>query len=351
MVKPELQREILGVILLALSLFVLLALLPVHLIGGAIGAWFPSGNVIGVAGRSFREGGWVFFGAGVLVIPFLIALIGLRFGEWMEKERSIRMGALAGGLILLIPTFAHLLPVESTWGGQMGQALADPLRSALGGFGAGLFIVVLFAILSLATLGWNPFRPLFVWTWAGLRDGWERGWGWLEGRGGEPEANESGAAGGNGALGRAKVTAGRDSSAASTPGSTAAARPAAPSGLAAGIDDELPSGDDDRASDADLPWDDSPARALVDRPDGEGGSQLDLLPDPRDPRELAGDELPGIELLEAAPTHGRRDMERELDSLGDILVEKLRTFNVRARSAAGPPGPSSRSSRSCPLRA
>ena len=56
MVKPEHQRELLGVGLLALAVFILLALLPVHLLGEAGERWFPSGNVIGIVGRVFRQG-------------------------------------------------------------------------------------------------------------------------------------------------------------------------------------------------------------------------------------------------------------------------------------------------------
>ncbi|TVP55038.1 MAG: DNA translocase FtsK [Gemmatimonadales bacterium] len=324
MVKPEQQREILGVVLLALSAFVLLALLPIHLIGGPLRDWFPSGNLIGVAGRSFRDGGWAFLGAGVFLLPFLSALLGLRFGEWMERERSIRMAVLAGGLLLIVPTFLHLAPVHPGWGGWLGAQLAAPLRGALGGFGAGLLVVVLFAVLTLATLGWNPFRPVLTWVWSGAREGWTRGADWLEGRG--PLWSRD--------LSDDPSDSGEDDPDASKSGpSKASSKTESPE---AHDDDTEREG----GSEADLPWDDSPARALVDGSAvGTPGSQLDLLPDPRDPRELEGDELPSLELLKAPSRRGRRDMERELDALGDVLVEKLRTFNVESEIGGRTTGP------------
>ncbi len=318
MVKPEQKREIVGVVLLALSLFVLLALVPVHRAGERVVEWLPSGNLIGVAGGAFQDGGWALLGGGVLLLPILIALAGLRFGEWMERDRVVRLGALAGGLLFLVPTFLHLLPLEAAWGGWLGAQLATGLRALLGTLGAGLLVVVLFAVLTLATFGWNPFRPLFEWTWKGSRSGWDglRGWmagfrEWrLPGRGGDGEADPE-----------------------PSPG-----RGEAPSGEGDAVEEEAPG--PASPSDTDLPWDESPARALMEKAGGDGtGGHPDLLPDPRDPRELAGDELPGIELLRAPERKGRLDMERELDALGDVLVEKLRTFNVESEIGGRTTGP------------
>jgi S-DNA-T family DNA segregation ATPase FtsK/SpoIIIE len=75
------------------------------------------------------------------------------------------------------------------------------------------------------------------------------------------------------------------------------------------------------------------------RTSGRSGDQLNLLPDPRDPRELAGDELPELKLLTPASLKGRQGMERELDALGEVLVEKLRTFNVESHLGGRTTGP------------
>jgi DNA segregation ATPase FtsK/SpoIIIE, S-DNA-T family len=309
MVKPEHKRELLGVGLLALALFVLLALLPVQLLGESGTRWFPSGNVIGAVGGIFQGGALGLLGVGAVALPFLVGLAGLHLGRWVSAQTLARLAVLGGGLALIVPTFFHLLPAGPLWRGWLGEGIGSLLMEALGGFGAGLLLVVLFVLLSLATLGWNPLRPPFRWTVEGANRGWR--------------------AAGTGLKGWRSRAA------------------AAASGLPDPYQQELGDGGEPLdAGELEPGGAEAAAGAGTLSPAGRTapggarrGSQLDLLPDPRDPRELAGDQLPPMDLLTPAPTRGRRDMERELDALGDVLVEKLRTFNVESEIGGRTTGP------------
>jgi len=321
MVKPEHQRELLGVGLLALALFIFLALLPVQVLGEVGARWFPSGNVVGIVGRIFQQGVVGILGVGAAALPFLAVLAGFHLGRWVASPRLARLALLAGGLAVLVPTFFHLLPAGPPWSGWMGRGLGSALASALGGFGAGLLLVVLFILLSLATLGWNPLRSPARWTMEGASQGWQRLGArlarWQEDRrvpeGGRPKGSMNS----EDALGEPEVEDEEEH----------IARAAADAG-GDGRGGAAPAMDSKEAGGG-------PGRERG----GRSGGQLDLLPDPRDPRELAGDDLPPMDLLSQPVRRGRRDMERELDLLGDVLVEKLRTFNVESEIGGRTTGP------------
>jgi len=322
MVKPEQRNEMIGVALLVVALVLLLALFPVELLGRVGASWFPSGNVIGVVGRGVQSATWGLFGLGAGLLPVLTALGGLLAGGWMAREAALRTGAFALGLLLLLPTALFLLPAGPAWYGWMGELLGTPLARALGGVGGGLVLVAAFALLSVATLNWNPLRAPTRWTLAGARAGsrvlgegvrggmtWARE-AWVE----EKAARETGLPDEEEGEGTAWFE-----------GEDPFGPVAEPEAPALAVPDPGTSPP-------------SPARAVT-RGTGRTGDQLNLLPDPRDPRELAGDELPGLDLLTAPSFKGRQGMERELDALGEVLVEKLRTFNVESHLGGRTTGP------------
>jgi DNA segregation ATPase FtsK/SpoIIIE, S-DNA-T family len=320
MVKPEHQRELLGVGFLALALFIFLALLPVQVLGEVGGRWFPSGNVVGVVGRMFRQGVVGVLGVGAAALPFLAVLAGFHLGRWVASPRLARLALLVGGLAVLVPTFFHLLPAGPPWSGWMGRGLGSALASALGGFGAGLLLAVLFILLSLATLGWNPLRPPARWALEGTSRGWRmlgsRLARWQEERAASAGVRPHGSTGSGDAVDEPGV---EDHDHGIPTEANAAAVNGGGSPTA--VDSKEAGG--------------GPGRERG----GRSGGQLDLLPDPRDPRELEGDDLPPMDLLSQPTRRGRRDMERELDLLGDVLVEKLRTFNVESEIGGRTTGP------------
>jgi len=161
------RRQLLGIALLSLGAFTLLSLLPVDALGGAALRVFPTGNVMGVLGGLFADGGFVVFGAGVLFVPVLLGLAAAATFAWVDAPRATRWSALLLGLIVLLPAtlalftvsdtgyaLAHVLP--DTAAGVVGRTAILPFGSLLGGFGALLAMVVLLVVLCVATIGWNP---------------------------------------------------------------------------------------------------------------------------------------------------------------------------------------------------
>jgi DNA segregation ATPase FtsK/SpoIIIE, S-DNA-T family len=328
MVKPEQRSEMVGVALLALALVLLLALLPVALLGSAGARWFPSGNMIGVVGRTLQEATWGVFGLGAGLLPVVAALAGLLAGGWMDREAALRTGVFTLGLAVLLPLGLFLLPAGPGWSGWLGGVLGGPLSGALGVVGAGVATGAAFVLLSVATLEWNPLRAPARWGWLGLRQG---------------------AATLRGGIGRARAAA-RERAEARAQAEVSAG---AEAWDADGGDPFGPEPDEDLLPEADpgpgISGTGVPAGAEAGHPAQAApgaagrakrpGDQLDLLPDPIDPRELAGHELPGLELLTAPSRKGRQGMERELDALGEVLVEKLRTFNVESHIGGRTTGP------------
>ena len=314
MTKPERERELLGVAFFALALFLLLTLVPPTLLGELGERWFPSGNVMGAVGAVLESGETYLFGVAAWVFPFLVGIVGLWFGGWASGSRALRLGVLAAGLLVLVPGIAHVLGMSEPQAGVIGRFLGRPVVLALGTFGAGFTFGVALLLLTLGTVGWNPLGELLSWLANRSAGAWRRM------REARAEARESADSVPEGITeARVEPTAGADGSA----------------GVRALASDEGNEGPDG----ADAPEEDE----LGDRPVSASASRRPWggrdLPDPRDPRELAGDELPPPELLSEA-THGSGgEMEQELDQLGSVLVEKLRTFSVESELGGRTTGP------------
>ncbi len=309
MVKPEQKRELVGVGLIALALLSFLALVPVQILGGVGERWFPSGNLVGVVGRAFREGSVFAFGVGATFFPFLLALVGAWFGGWLERERLLRLSVLSAGLLLVVPTAFDLFPAGDGAAGWLGRFLAAPLVAAFGTFAGGLILLFLLLILLRLTLGWNPVKPLTRWTVVGGKAGWSilQGWwtGWRERR----------------ALRKLEATQ-------------------AAQAEALGWEREAPSGEGEWEADEEIKAAEGASNPSPRRGKSEKSSVADgELPEYRDARELEGDELPTLELLTPPERRAQGEMERDLDLLGDVLVEKLRTFNVESEIGGRTTGP------------
>jgi len=112
MLSREQQREILAVGFLALALFVLLALTPIGILGPRGEEWFPSGNFMGTVGGALHAVLFYLLGLGSLLIPILLGLSGMRSGDWLSPQWTLRLAILAGGLLLLIPPALHSVPTS-----------------------------------------------------------------------------------------------------------------------------------------------------------------------------------------------------------------------------------------------
>jgi S-DNA-T family DNA segregation ATPase FtsK/SpoIIIE len=73
--------------------------------------------------------------------------------------------------------------------------------------------------------------------------------------------------------------------------------------------------------------------------EGRSGGDADPPPDPFADGNVSDTGLPPMEFMSAAGDENRFDMERELDALGEILIEKLRTFSVEGEIGGRTTGP------------
>src|SRR4051812_3801990 len=165
MLKSKQRLELLGIALLAISVFLALSLIPPSLFGGAGIRAFPEGNLMGVLGRIIADAGVSAFGAGFPLLIVLAALAGCASFGWMQSDNAFRWAALATGIALLLPTGAALLTSDtgvpgravlpSAAAGWLGHTLAVPLVALLGWFGAWLVVALLLVVVCVATIGWN----------------------------------------------------------------------------------------------------------------------------------------------------------------------------------------------------
>jgi S-DNA-T family DNA segregation ATPase FtsK/SpoIIIE len=347
MVNEEQRREIGGVALLALALFLLLALLPPSLLGSLGTAWFPSGNMMGPAGRLMKQGLALTFGASMFLAPALFVIGGLKAGGWLPAGRANRFVLLDVGLLVLVPTLLWVVVGTELAAGWLGEALGAPLLSMVGSLGAVLITGAGLVVLSVGTLGWNPLRSVG----RGVRAG-----GDAAGRTARAladtlsdtlpkKARDVSAAQGQ----RADVDADEEREAAEPlPGlepewldaepraeprpALAAAvviSPPPPVPARPALEDVAPPAEEsaDREEEAE-----TASAADADSQQAGRGSEAEQM-------ALFDHEMPPVDLLSAPEHVDRESMDRQLDELGRVLVEKLRTFNVESELGGRTTGP------------
>jgi S-DNA-T family DNA segregation ATPase FtsK/SpoIIIE len=341
MVTEEQRREIGGVALLAVSLFLLLALLPVAILGagGAGAQWFPSGNMMGPAGRLLREGLELTFGASMFLTPALFAVGGLKAGGWLARDHATRLVVLDAGLLVLVPALLWVLGTDQPIAGWLGEGLGAPLIGLVGRFGAVLVTSVLLVVLSVGTLGWNPLRSVVRGMMAG---------GDAAGRTARVLADTLSEKGKELAEARAQRKVGVDSHAAQA--ATVAVAVPVP-GLAPEWLEEGPEAPEEppavvvaapppvvEEGEPEAPEPEAVAVAAnATEPALQGEGQIDGFGD--DSGTVFDHEVPPVDLLSAPEHVDRESQDRQLDELGKILVEKLKTFNVESELGGRTSGP------------
>ena len=301
-------QELLALALLALALFLLLALLPVPSLGPRVGAMFPSGNAMGRVGAVASEGLWTTVGGAAVLIPALLLLGGLRAGGWLGRENVLRLGTLGIGLLLFVPPGLYVLAPTSQSDGWLGAALGRPLVGAFSWLGTLLLLFVLVVALSVVTLGWRPL--------------WAAGQGVA--LGGGVVGRGMGFLGGRWARWRAERA--EERAAALAAETSFAPEPIEPFQRETGEELAEP-GVAAVATSAPV---DAEAPAPIGTPDP--------FADRADKRVLETP-LPPLDLLTPGARIDRSGMDRELDRLGQVLVEKLRTFNVECHVSGRTTGP------------
>ena len=168
MLNDRTRRRLLGLGTLAIALFIALSLMPIEALGDRALSSFPAGNVMGVLGAFLARAGFGALGCGVLLVPVLLVLAAARLFEWVEAPRAGRWAAFLTGLVFLLPAAAALWSAGAEFettvlfpaaaAGWIGRTIALPVVALIGVFGAALTFVVLLILLGVATLGWPDRR-------------------------------------------------------------------------------------------------------------------------------------------------------------------------------------------------
>ncbi len=298
--EDRLSRELWGLALFALALLLTLSLLPPTILGDAGARLFPTGNIVGVAGALFARMVRDLLGITAVLIPLLPAFWGAAILQKMEQVTAIRWSVLLVGTALILPTAIYVLAIPTEVVperiGWIGTALGVPLSRSFGWLGAALLVVFSFAALCIATVGWNPVRSVVgggIAAWLGTRQYLGRLPEWVrdrvaseQERSAEPVADE---------------------------GTTEFA--ADETLVEAGTVPEAPPRSRGRRK--------PPAADLLSEDIGD--------PDSTD--------RPTSALLTGAPARDEVRNRRELDSLGQVLIDKLATFKISGEIVGMTTGP------------
>ncbi len=333
MLSAEQRREILAVALLAVGLFVLLSLLPVALFGERGVEWFPSGNMMGMVGGTVHGILTAFLGGTAFLVPVLVLLGGVRLGEWIDPGLALRAAVLGAGLLLLLPTATWIFTAGSAGSGWLGRALGEPLQAWVGWLGAVLVCSVGVVALSVGTLGWNPLRA----AGRGLLAG-----GDAAGRAARQLAEKRRQAAEARALEVVEEPDAED--VAPVPGlepewmreDDAESDPAPEEVEGEEAEEDLEDDGGEAPWEGESAWDHEP-EAPAGAHDYDDADDDDL-PDPNAP-DGSDHEMPPVDLLSAPERVDRAKMERGLDELGKILIEKLSTFNIKSELGGRTTGP------------
>ncbi len=354
LLTAEQQQDLIGVCLIAIAIFLALALVPTHWFGARGGELFPSGNAMGPFGALARELLVAFLGSSAIVVPLLTGMLGLRAGDWLSPVRTYRVGSLVAGLAILLPIGFFIWNVDPATAGWLGQVLGEPLTGTIGWLGASLVEGAALIGLSVLTVGWNPLRTLARGAAVGgefaqktVTVAGERISDWQVSRAAALAASEaareaaaeplpdpewSGPETGEDEPEPKKVAKGAKGSAATD--DSADESPAEAGGASVTSDMSAAEAAAVAAVVVEPGVATPPISKKPSKPEPD-----DEFPDPADPRDLEGGELPEMKLLTFEKSPDRAQMLEDLNELGEVLVKKLKTFNVQSELGGMTVGP------------
>ncbi len=316
--EGRLKRELLGVVLLVIALF-LAATILVGAGTPATGACGAARGLMGPVGSCLRN--WLFMLLGLpatILLPLVPAVHALRLFGRMRSDTDRSWMLFLAGMVVLVP-IACGLGVESgerlvtSADGLWGAFVAYYLYAFLGPVGAWLVVSLLLCALTVLTLAWNPIRVLI-----GVRVH-------------HPEIFE--------AVPEASPARGRTKR-------KAVESMVLPAALLEPAPEDMPQVDpsliQERA--ADVAFADTDARGKrkkKSRADlsAEHDDRIAAAIDATDEGALGDDELPPPELLTPASPRNPEFGKKELDAMGVKLTDALRTFRVEAEIIGRTTGP------------
>ncbi|MCZ0935244.1 MAG: DNA translocase FtsK [Gemmatimonadetes bacterium] len=303
MVDERQRREVLGVALIVLGLLVAFALLSPAFAGGS--------NWIGPAGELLHDN----LERAVGVLSPLLAIPafmwGLHFLGWGDPTRALRWSILTVVLLAVLPSLYWLIagPGPGAGGdiGWLGATAGDGLAQVFGRLGGGLLAAGVLLLTLFVTMRWSLTGAVTA--------------------GGRSLVRGSTAAGGAVlALGRSFAGAARPSRLPRSP-----AKPAPPSEVKAKV-----AAGRGRATKKRTPA--KPASAPPE-PDPAPEDETPAVAELEDAGDPGSSAVPPIRLFDAPVGQGSGLGVRDLDRLGEILIEKLATFRVAGEIGGWTTGP------------
>jgi S-DNA-T family DNA segregation ATPase FtsK/SpoIIIE len=267
-------------------------------------------------GLALEHGIYRLAGVGASLLPLFLVLGGAAAFGWVRRGTTIRWGILLLGLMVLIPTATALFTPRGA--GWIGQLLGRPLVGVVGVLGGLLIVGFLALALPLLTIGWSPLSLV-----AKLAR-------WVTSR-------------------RKAARSADTESEPADPGllpewtGHAGDLEALPDAAAAdGLGDESFGGESssEEEMDAVLPSSTSGSRWRRRKKDAKAAESAEAAPhelfDPGDP---SASDQPSALLLSPPPARDISLSNKELDRLGEVLVDTLRTFKVESQIGGRTTGP------------
>ena len=327
--SSSLKREILGIALLLFSVFLVGAFVALALAQRAPVSIEAS---VGVVGRTLANPLVWFFGwPAAVLIPLVPAVHALRLFGRLESQTDRSWMIFFAGVVVLLPIALALAiappppGLPSLGAGLWGEFVASWWRGWFGSFGAWIVVALSASVLMAATLAWNPVRALIGHrppAAAAIIVS-------------EPEVP---------AKRRRKKEAESETDAVAAGGDLALALAPSPDEMP-GLDHAAMLGGDVEplentngagAADSKRKKKRSRADAAAEH-DAEIAAAIEATAHPEVPGE--GDELPSPELLTEIPRRNIEASKRELDEMGDKLMDALRTFRVEGELVGRTTGP------------
>ena len=184
----HLQREVIGVVLIAISLLMLLSLLSfvpgeAQTVAAGDSASKPPRNLIGSFGALLAGGLFYSIGGAAYLFPLLLGRLGIRCFSQTPASIRIRTAGSSLAAVFFLSAFLHLettaVPTVASGmiargmpGGVVGQLVGDGLRAVFAGTGAHILIIAGFLVSLLFTtpLSIGEAVRRIPQRWAGLRE-------------------------------------------------------------------------------------------------------------------------------------------------------------------------------------
>ncbi len=184
----HLQREVIGVVLIAISLLVLLSLLSfvpgeAQTVAAGDPASRPPRNLIGSFGALLAGGLFYLIGGAAYLFPLLLGRLGIRCFSQSPASIRVRTAGSSLAAVFFLSAFLHLettaIPTLASGmisrgmpGGAVGQLVGDGLRAVFAGTGAHILIIAGFLVSLLFTtpLSIGEAVRRIPQRWAGLRE-------------------------------------------------------------------------------------------------------------------------------------------------------------------------------------